>query len=289
MDRITNNTSAVSSISRNLQARAKEIFRFARIRREEHVNLPNDEQVEIGEITKQNARQPEPVVFDSFSAECEERRVMLRWHTRQEIDLLGFDVYQADDESGENIRVNTRLIVAQGNALEGEWYSLVDEIDGHDLNFYYTLGAIDFRGKLLFTDRHKVTLSPPPFKDNHGQYNTPSCNMPAEVFYSVKARGNVGIQLYNVAGRLVKNLYDGYAQKGTYRLRWDGTDEKGEALTNGVYFLKTNMSEYIATRKIVLIDTVLSENRMSRVLCERDKQWKDSESAACIQRGEALQ
>ena len=281
MDRTTNNTSATTAISRSLRARVKEIFRSGRLRREERVNLPNDEHAETGGIMCENPRQPVSAVFDSFTAECEGRRVTLRWHTRQERDLLGFDVCRADDEFGENVRVNSRLIVAQGNALQGEWYSLVDDIAGDSLTFYYTLGAIDFRGKLLYTAPQKVTLSPPPGKNDHRHYNMPSCSIPAEVFYSVKASGNVGVQLYNVAGRLVKNLYDGYAQKGNHRLRWDGTDEKGEVLTNGVYFLKTNMSEHIATRKVILVDTVLSENRMSRMLCERDKQWKDSESAAC--------
>lgn len=62
------------------------------------------------------------------------------------------------------------------------------------------------------------------------------------------------LNIYNLKGQLVKQLYRGKADSGTLSLTWDGCDTKGKALSSGIYFCKvvssTNNSE---THKLMLL------------------------------------
>ena len=46
---------------------------------------------------------------------------------------------------------------------------------------------------------------------------------------------------------------DAYQQPGIYSINWDGKDEKGRKVSNGVYFYRINSGEFDATKKMVVI------------------------------------
>jgi hypothetical protein len=74
-----------------------------------------------------------------------------------------------------------------------------------------------------------------------------------EFFLSLEKDLNLSIKIYDVSGRLVKNLLKGYKRAGTYRIKWDGRDEEGRILPNGVYFVNFRSSKRAITKKIVFI------------------------------------
>ena len=51
----------------------------------------------------------------------------------------------------------------------------------------------------------------------------------------------VEISVYNVAGRLVKPLARTSQGPGRYTVSWDGTDQRGERVATGVYFLHVRL------------------------------------------------
>jgi flagellar hook assembly protein FlgD len=48
----------------------------------------------------------------------------------------------------------------------------------------------------------------------------------------------VEIGIYNVAGKVVRTLVDGFQAAGRYQTSWDGRDNSGALVTRGVYFLR---------------------------------------------------
>ena len=48
----------------------------------------------------------------------------------------------------------------------------------------------------------------------------------------------VSLKIYDVSGRLVKELFDKPQNPGHYETTWDGTDEKGKTVASGVYVFK---------------------------------------------------
>jgi hypothetical protein len=63
----------------------------------------------------------------------------------------------------------------------------------------------------------------------------------------------VSLRVYDVSGRLVKDLWDGPAGKSAARVHWDGTDGFGRAMPAGIYFLVFSTDRKEMTRKIVLV------------------------------------
>lgn len=58
---------------------------------------------------------------------------------------------------------------------------------------------------------------------------------------------NVEIRIYDITGRNIVKVMDGYKTPGIYSLTWDGADENDHSLPSGIYFvvLNTNHSQKI--------------------------------------------
>lgn len=72
------------------------------------------------------------------------------------------------------------------------------------------------------------------------------------VSYSLAGEKSVLLQVYDPVGRVVKTLASGSQKPGRYELRWDGTDELGQALANGIYFCVLETGELRSTAKLLL-------------------------------------
>ncbi len=71
--------------------------------------------------------------------------------------------------------------------------------------------------------------------------------------FDVKERGHVYLKIYNVAGQLVKTLVDETRDASSYSIPWDGTNNLGADVASGVYFYRMESSNFIKTRKMVLL------------------------------------
>jgi hypothetical protein len=76
-----------------------------------------------------------------------------------------------------------------------------------------------------------------------------------DVRYQITDNGQeCGIEIYDAAGRLVKNLYHVSCIVNRESIvRWDGTDQANRKLGGGVYFLKLRAGDNVATEKLLLI------------------------------------
>jgi|GEM_PF-4896565 len=63
----------------------------------------------------------------------------------------------------------------------------------------------------------------------------------------------VAVAVYNLRGQLVKTLHSGLLAAGEQTLRWDGTNEHGNACQSGVYFIRVNSRYEQYTRKVILL------------------------------------
>jgi hypothetical protein len=60
-------------------------------------------------------------------------------------------------------------------------------------------------------------------------------------------------RVYNPAGRLVKTLVDAPLPAGEHFLPWNGTNETGERVASGVYFVRLEAGANRARQKVVLL------------------------------------
>lgn len=66
-------------------------------------------------------------------------------------------------------------------------------------------------------------------------------NPETAISYTLKGDGPVSMRIYGVSGRLIRTLKQGeQTSSGTYSVRWNGTDDSGNHVPSGVYFVKTS-------------------------------------------------
>ena len=70
------------------------------------------------------------------------------------------------------------------------------------------------------------------------------------ILFSVPQSGNVSIQIFDLSGRLIKTLATKEMQAGTHQVLWNVKDEKGNAVSSGIYLLRLNTGGYSVTKKL---------------------------------------
>ncbi|MEJ2634795.1 MAG: FlgD immunoglobulin-like domain containing protein [Calditrichia bacterium] len=78
-------------------------------------------------------------------------------------------------------------------------------------------------------------------------------NLQTTIQYELPRESQVTLKIYNVLGQLVKTLVDDYQKSGYYTLRWNGDDESGTVVSNGVYIYRFKAGNYIKTGKMLLM------------------------------------
>jgi hypothetical protein len=71
---------------------------------------------------------------------------------------------------------------------------------------------------------------------------------------SLKQRGRLTCEFYNIKGQKVRSLADAQYASGEHLLIWDGCDNSGNKLSSGIYFMRMHLDgKLIATRKMVMV------------------------------------
>jgi hypothetical protein len=79
-------------------------------------------------------------------------------------------------------------------------------------------------------------------------------NPVTKIAYSIAEAGPVAIEVYNVAGRVVRTLLDEEFEAGTSgHVTWDGRDDAGERCASGVYFYRIQAPGFAASRKMIML------------------------------------
>lgn len=100
-------------------------------------------------------------------------------------------------------------------------------------------------------DKETVNLIPSEFQlcSNYPNPFNPSTNIP----FNLPEKSNVNITIYDLTGRTIKILVNEQFNEGTHRVIWDGTNDNGRLVSNGVYIYTMNADQYQKSMKMVLI------------------------------------
>lgn len=73
--------------------------------------------------------------------------------------------------------------------------------------------------------------------------------------YAVAPQGeNVSLGVYDIAGRQVKNLFDGFQSGGVHVTSWDGTDAAGSRTRAGMYFIRGRVGDRPVASRVMLVE-----------------------------------
>ena len=73
-----------------------------------------------------------------------------------------------------------------------------------------------------------------------------------ELKFQVPEAVCVSLKVFDGSGRVVRDLFEGNADVGIHTLTWDGRDDFGDHLANGLYFCTMTAGDYVGTSKLIM-------------------------------------
>ena len=78
-------------------------------------------------------------------------------------------------------------------------------------------------------------------------------NPSTTISYDVAKHGLVSIKVYDLTGRLVYDLVNGFHLAGVYTANWNAVDNNGVSVPSGVYIYQLRSNDIIHTKKMLLL------------------------------------
>jgi hypothetical protein len=198
------------------------------------------------------------VTFGLFTAEVIEPNggVTLQWTTLTEINNYGFYIQRkkVGDLNFETITAD--VIPGAGTTTEPQAYSFIDtsltqsgnyeyrilQIDSNSLEHYSSVVSISY--SILGVDGEAVL--PNIFK-LYNAYPNPF-NPSTIINYQLSTDNYTTLKVYNLIGKEVATLVNGYVTAGSHQVTFDGSH-----LTSGMYFYKLQSGNNVEVKKLTLV------------------------------------
>ena len=106
---------------------------------------------------------------------------------------------------------------------------------------FYPFIGIEENRQMLSTDRFSLNAEPNPFKSQ------------TTIRYSLPTKGKVSLSVYDVSGRTVKTLVNESKGPGVYSVNWNGADDDGKRVSQGVYFYVLKIDNQKMQKKMLML------------------------------------
>ncbi len=169
----------------------------------------------------------------------------LSWLPNQEDDLRGYRIYRGDSEDFE---VGPETLVDE--TAETGWTS-------PELHGFYRITAVDQHGNESppADPEQVVGVSGEVLPEALALHPcTPNPFNPATTIrFDVPAPGGrIQLEVFDLTGRRVRVLADAFHAPGRHEIRWTGTDDRGRAVSSGVYVSRLTRGGETRTGKMLL-------------------------------------
>ena len=194
-----------------------------------------------------------PVELTSFTATSRSGKVVLRWITDSEIENLGFILYR--QARGKHIELldhfrTNRLLRGQGSVTYRTEYKYIDEKVRVGQTYAYLLVDVDYHG---VETRHSPVSVTVRARGITMKSAYPNPFNPATKFTVIVGDPqHLSINVYDIAGHLVKILTNERVPAGEHIIAWDGTNSRSQIAASGIYFVRLIASGTMNIQKVVL-------------------------------------
>ncbi len=117
----------------------------------------------------------------------------------------------------------------------------------------WEIGAFEYPGDLTsLPDDGIYQNNLMPVEYSLGNYPNPF-NPGTIIYYGLPENSYVQIRVYDLLGRKVNDIYNGYREAGTYSYSWEARDDNGKSLSSGVYIVQIRTTKIKRTAKMMYI------------------------------------
>ncbi len=193
---------------------------------------------------------PLPVELTSFSANVKETEVVLNWRTETEVNNYGFEIERKNPplnplQGGDFEKIG--FVEGNGNSNSPKEYNFTDSEVNSAGTYSYRLKQIDNDGSYEFSKTIEVNFGSPIKFELNQNYPNPF-NPSTTISFSLPESGKIILKIYNVIGKEIKTLVDGYREAGIYTVNFNA-----EGLPSGMYIYQMSTPENTQVRKMILM------------------------------------
>lgn len=207
----------------------------------------------------------------AFGGASQFEGVELRWTTKNEQDLAGFEIWRKNSRNDEFSLLSSHQtdpsLLAIGLSTGSE-YRFVDRFTQYGNSYTYRLYQVDTSGnRAALPDMTVLTMPSDAVKifglelsqttELNQNYPNPF-NSSTLIEFAVPAQLNqtaaqVELKVFNILGQKVRTLFSGQLSSGRYLMRWDGRDDHQQRAASGTYIYALIVDGKSAVRKLSLI------------------------------------
>lgn len=185
-----------------------------------------------------------PVELNSFSAEREGDKVILRWSTTTETNNYGFELFRTN--LAGNKKTQIAFIKGAGTSQDANNYSFTENITASG-NYLYSLVQKDYDGTEREIASKEIAVNTS-MKYQLGQNYPNPFNPGTTIKYELPQASKVNITIYDVLGNEVKILVNEYKPAGNYIVNFDASK-----LSSGVYIYRLSAGGFAASKKMTVV------------------------------------
>lgn len=199
---------------------------------------------------------PLPVELGSFMASASGRSAILHWNTISEINNAGFEVQKSFKKSAESDFSGWEkagFVSGNGTVNFAVNYSFEDKNLSKGI-YKFRIKQVDYNGNHEYfypSFGSELSIVPPLNFELKQNYPNPS-NPKSKIDFSMPFDGNISVRVYDISGREVALLAEGFRTADFYTVDFDGSN-----LASGIYFYRFiaegSEQKFIKTLKMVLV------------------------------------
>jgi hypothetical protein len=191
-----------------------------------------------------------PIEVENLSALSAPDGILLTWGLGVEAlrDLVGVAVQRAMAPEGPYAQRSAGLLSPRASM------SYTDPDVEVGIPYWYRLLLVSAAGEREPSPPVRVTFARGPIRTALVIPLQSAAGAPIDIRYTIaQERTPVRLEVYDVAGRHLRSLDQGWRGRGEHRTAWDRLDARGDRVARGVYVVQLVAGKTSLTRKVVLV------------------------------------
>ncbi len=188
-----------------------------------------------------------PVELAWFAFDLMADQVKLIWQTASESNNYGFEIEKSVDKISF-YRIG--FIPGSGTTQREQRYEFQDHVTIPG-RYFYRLKQIDLDGGFCYSKILEVLINPVTQFQLPQNYPNPF-HRSTTISYKIDRDAEVTLEIYNTTGQLVNRLVSAHQNSGFHEVNWNGTNDQGMSLPNGIYFGRLAFGRRQMTFKMLL-------------------------------------
>ncbi len=206
-----------------------------------------------------------PVELSSFAVEHVLDGVLLKWRTESEIENLGFFIDRKTNNSEWEEIVGYKSdnsLIGQGTVSFATDYEYTDRFIEQGKTYEYRLADVDYNNVVTYHATRSIYIDSNPLPTTANGFIVsaypnpfnPTLNIRYSVHSNV-AENNalVQVDIYNISGKLVKNIITTEQSAGWHEVQWNGSDLNGNKVAGGTYIYRVKIGNTVKSSKIIFL------------------------------------